>query len=115
MPIVSLPLRSVVETAVNARKMGAYIRSHSIELVLALDVSSDIFVAPVARLWGRSIGSDRILLSSPTSLQTALPAYGHKVGDFPVIEVLALPIFAGLAEEEIATVAGLIGEFYRRA
>ena len=46
-------------------------------------------------------------------------AYGYKAGDFPVSEqlpkeVLALPIFAELTEEEIATVAGLIREFYRR-
>jgi dTDP-4-amino-4,6-dideoxygalactose transaminase len=32
-----------------------------------------------------------------------------------VKEVLALPIFAGLTEEEIAPVAGLIREFYGRA
>jgi len=50
-------------------------------------------------------------------LQPALAAYGYKAGDFPVSEqlskeVLALPIFAELSEEEIATVAGLIREFY---
>jgi dTDP-4-amino-4,6-dideoxygalactose transaminase len=53
-------------------------------------------------------------------LQPALADYGHKAGDFPVSEqlskeVLALPIFAELTEEEIATVAGLIREFYGRA
>jgi len=56
----------------------------------------------------------------PLHLQPALAAYGHKAGDFPVSEqlskeVLALPIFAELSEEEIATVAGLIREFYGRA
>jgi len=50
-------------------------------------------------------------------LQPALAAYGYKADDFPVSEqlskeVLALPIFAELSEEEIATVAGLIREFY---
>ena len=50
-------------------------------------------------------------------LQPALAAYGYKAGDFPISEqlskeVLALPIFAELTEEEIATVAGLIREFY---
>jgi dTDP-4-amino-4,6-dideoxygalactose transaminase len=53
-------------------------------------------------------------------LQPALAAYGYKAGDFPVSEqlskeVLALPIFAELTEEEITTVAGLIREFYGRA
>ena len=56
----------------------------------------------------------------PLHLQPALAAYGYKAGDFPVSEqlskeVLALPIFAELTEEEIATVAGLIREFYGRA
>jgi dTDP-4-amino-4,6-dideoxygalactose transaminase len=56
----------------------------------------------------------------PLHLQPALAAYGHKAGDFPVSEqlskeVLALPIFAELTEEEIATVAGLAREFYGRA
>ena len=53
----------------------------------------------------------------PLHLQPALAAYGYKTGDFPVSEqlskeVLALPIFAELTEEEITTVAGLIREFY---
>jgi dTDP-4-amino-4,6-dideoxygalactose transaminase len=56
----------------------------------------------------------------PLHLQPALAACGYKAGDFPVSEqlskeVLALPIFAELTEEEIATVAGLIREFYRGA
>ena len=56
----------------------------------------------------------------PLHLQPALAAYGHQAGDYPVSEqlskeVLALPIFAELTEEEIATVAGLIREFYGRA
>jgi dTDP-4-amino-4,6-dideoxygalactose transaminase len=56
----------------------------------------------------------------PLHLQPALASYGHRVGDFPVSEqlakeVLALPIFAELTEEEITTVAGLIREFYGRA
>ncbi len=55
----------------------------------------------------------------PLHLQPALAAYGYKAGDFPVSEqlskeVLALPIFAELTEDEIATVAGLIREFYGR-
>jgi dTDP-4-amino-4,6-dideoxygalactose transaminase len=53
-------------------------------------------------------------------LQPALAAFGYKAGDFPVSEqlskeVLALPIFAELTGEEVATVAGLIREFYGRA
>ena len=55
----------------------------------------------------------------PLHLQPALASYGHKAGDFPVSEqlakeVLALPIFAELTEEEITAVAGLIREFYGR-
>ena len=55
----------------------------------------------------------------PLHLQPALAAFGHKAGDFPVSEqlskeVLAVPIFAELTEEEIATVASLIREFYER-
>jgi dTDP-4-amino-4,6-dideoxygalactose transaminase len=54
----------------------------------------------------------------PLHLQPALAGYGYQAGDFPVSEqlareVLALPIFAELTENEIATVAGLIREFYR--
>lgn len=53
----------------------------------------------------------------PIHLQPALAAYGYQPGDFPVSEqlageVLALPIFAELTEDEIAAVAGLIREFY---
>jgi dTDP-4-amino-4,6-dideoxygalactose transaminase len=53
----------------------------------------------------------------PLHLQPALASYGYKAGDFPVSEqlskeVLALPIFAELTEEEITIVAGLIREFY---
>lgn len=49
-------------------------------------------------------------------LQPALAAYGYKAGDFPVSEqlskeALAVPIFAELTEEEIATVASLIRDF----
>ena len=56
----------------------------------------------------------------PLHLQPALSAYGYNAGDFPVSEqlskeVLALPIFAELTKDEIATVAGLIREFYGRA
>jgi dTDP-4-amino-4,6-dideoxygalactose transaminase len=55
----------------------------------------------------------------PLHLQPALASYGYKAGDFAVSEqlakeVLALPIFAELTEDEIATVAGLIREFYRQ-
>ena len=55
----------------------------------------------------------------PLHLQPALADYGYKAGEFPVSEhlakeVLALPIFAELTEEEITTVAGLIREFYQR-
>jgi len=55
----------------------------------------------------------------PLHLQPALASYGYRAGDFPVSEqlakeVLALPIFAELTEEEITAVAGLIRQFYGR-
>ncbi|MDP9112875.1 MAG: DegT/DnrJ/EryC1/StrS family aminotransferase [Acidobacteriota bacterium] len=55
----------------------------------------------------------------PLHLQPALADFGYTAGDFPVSEqlaqeVLALPIFAELTEDEITTVAGLIREFYQR-
>ena len=53
-PILSLPLRSFLNSSmpVAARKMGAYIRRHRIQLAHAFDVPSDIFAAPVARWYG---------------------------------------------------------------
>lgn len=53
-PILSLPLRSFVNSsaAAAARQMGDYIRKHRIRLVHAFDVPSDIFAAPVARWYG---------------------------------------------------------------
>ena len=53
-PILSLPLRSFVNSSMvlAARKMGAYIRRHGIQVVHAFDVPSDIFAAPVARWYG---------------------------------------------------------------
>jgi glycosyltransferase involved in cell wall biosynthesis len=53
-PILALPLRSFVNSSAvaAARQMGAYIRSHGIQLVHAFDVPSDIFSAPVARWYG---------------------------------------------------------------
>jgi dTDP-4-amino-4,6-dideoxygalactose transaminase len=56
----------------------------------------------------------------PLHLQPALASYGYRPGDFPVSEqlageVLALPIFAELTENEITAVAQWIREFYRAA
>ena len=70
-PILSLPLRSFVNSSliVAARTMGAYIRSHGIKLVHAFDVPSDIFVAPVARLYGVSA-----LVTSQLSYRSMYPA-----------------------------------------
>ncbi|MDP8988915.1 MAG: glycosyltransferase family 4 protein [Acidobacteriota bacterium] len=53
-PILALPLRSFLNSSmvVAARKMGAYIRRHGIQLVHAFDVPTDIFAAPVARWYG---------------------------------------------------------------
>jgi dTDP-4-amino-4,6-dideoxygalactose transaminase len=62
------------------------------------------------------VGSE-VYYPLPVHLQPALASFGYKAGDFPVSEqlaeeVLALPIFAELTEDEIAAVAGLIREFY---
>lgn len=55
----------------------------------------------------------------PLHLQEAYQYLGYKEGDFPVAEkcckeILSLPIYAEMTEEEIQHVAGKIGEFYRR-
>ena len=62
------------------------------------------------------VGSE-VYYPLPVHLQPALAGWGYQAGDFPVSEqlaqeVLALPIFAELTEDEIAAVAGLIREFY---
>ncbi|HEY3938719.1 MAG TPA: FkbM family methyltransferase [Bryobacteraceae bacterium] len=53
-PILSLDLKSFLDPSVlrGARKLGAYIRQHGIQLIHAFDVPLDIFAAPVAR-WYR--------------------------------------------------------------
>jgi dTDP-4-amino-4,6-dideoxygalactose transaminase len=73
------------------------------------------------RAWLSSHGvGTEVYYPVPLHLQPALASYGYRVGDFPVSErlageVLALPIFAELTENEIRAVAGLIREFYRTA
>jgi dTDP-4-amino-4,6-dideoxygalactose transaminase len=73
------------------------------------------------RAWlsAHGVGTE-IYYPVPMHLQPALAGYGYQAGDFPVSEqlsreVLALPIFAELTENEIGAVAGLIREFYRAA
>ncbi len=53
-PILSLPVRSFLNSTAldGARKMGAYIRRHGIQLVHALDIPFTIYGAPVARFYG---------------------------------------------------------------
>ena len=73
------------------------------------------------RAWLASHGvGTEVYYPLPVHLQPALASYGYQAGDFPVSErlsheVLALPIFAELTEDEINAVAGLIREFYRAA
>jgi dTDP-4-amino-4,6-dideoxygalactose transaminase len=69
-------------------------------------------------LASRRIGSE-IYYPVPLHMQHALKCLGYKEGDFPEAEraareVLALPIFPELREDEQETVVGAVGEFLDR-
>lgn len=56
---------------------------------------------------------------TPIHLQTAYRGLGHRLGDFPVSEevagqILSLPIYPGLAREEVVYVCDSIKAFYSR-
>ena len=67
-------------------------------------------------LTSRYIGTE-VYYPLPLHLQASLKDLGYKAGDFPVAEraaaeVLALPIYPGLREDEVETVVDAIREFY---
>ena len=67
-------------------------------------------------LTDRQIGTE-IYYPIPLHLQTSLASLGYKPGDFPVTEraaaeVLALPIYPELREDEQRTVVDAIAAFY---
>ena len=67
----------------------------------------------------RQIGSE-IYYPLPLHLQTSLTSLGYKKGDFPISEaaadeVLALPMYPELREDEQQTVVDAIAAFYARA
>ena len=69
-----------------------------------------------AHLGGQGIGSS-IHYPVPIHLQPAAEKYGHKVGDFPVVEkqaerILSLPIHQHLTEEQVLHVAETVNRFF---
>lgn len=59
----------------------------------------------------------RIYYPIPLHLQPCFESLGHKLGAFPVSErlageVLSLPIFPGITDEQVDRVAGAVREFY---
>jgi dTDP-4-amino-4,6-dideoxygalactose transaminase len=67
-------------------------------------------------LTSRQIGSE-IYYPLPLHLQESLAGLGYKKGDFPeseraAEEVLALPIYPEIRDDELETVVGVIREFY---
>jgi dTDP-4-amino-4,6-dideoxygalactose transaminase len=63
-----------------------------------------------------SIGTE-VYYPQPLHLQKSLQYLGYKLGDFPVseraaAEVLALPIYPDLREEELDSVVEAIRRFY---
>ncbi|MEN8209563.1 MAG: DegT/DnrJ/EryC1/StrS family aminotransferase, partial [Candidatus Fermentibacteria bacterium] len=64
----------------------------------------------------RSIGC-AVYYPLPLHLQQCFECLGYSEGDFPVSEavskeVISLPVFGELSEEELAEVAGAIRDFY---
>lgn len=71
-----------------------------------------------AHLKGKGIGTE-VYYPVPMHLQNCYKDLGHKKGAFPVSEqateqVLSLPIYAELSENQLAYVVDAIAEFYRR-
>ena len=72
----------------------------------------------LAFLAGQGIGS-QVMYPLAVPYQSAYQRLGHKEGDFPVSdlhvnEILCLPMFPELTDDEVRTVAAAIGEFFGR-
>jgi dTDP-4-amino-4,6-dideoxygalactose transaminase len=70
-----------------------------------------------AHLTAHGIGTE-VYYPQPLHLQQALASLGYKSGDFPhaeqaAAEVLALPMYPGLREDEVETVVEAIRRFYK--
>lgn len=75
-PILELGLKSFVSTSVfaSARRLGAYLSQHRIDLVHAFDVPADLFAVPAARFY-----RTRVVLSSQRASRALTPSITRRL------------------------------------